>query len=101
MMFPLNIIISTSAKIIEYKQEKQFIIFQLTLVIIVTLLSKRPLGRSPVSILCATVRRDDASRGCFVDTEKTWFLKHSLFWLSGLLHEAAACCELGGATLCL
>lgn len=97
MMFPLNIIISTSAKIIQYKQEKQFIIFQLTLVIIVTLLSKRPLGRSPVSVLCATVRRDDASRGCFVDTEKSY----SLFWLSGLLHEAAACCELGGATLCL
>lgn len=56
--------------------------------------------RSAFSILCATVRRNDASRGCFVDTEKTWFLKYSLFWLSGLLHEATACCELGGATLC-
>lgn len=64
-------------------------------VIIVTLLSGRLSGLLSASS-CATVGQDDASRGCFVDTERTWFLKHSLFGSAGLLHQAGACCELRG-----
>lgn len=48
------------------------------------------------AVLRATVRQDDTSRECFVDTEKTWFLEYSQLnvWISGLWHETGAGCEL-------
>ncbi len=55
--------------------------------------SQRLLGLQSVSSALLSVRQDDGGRGCFVDTERTWFLECSLLnvWISGLRHEAGGC----------
>ena len=58
--------------------------------IFVMLLSQRLLGLLSVSSALLSVRQDDGGRGCFVDTERTWFLECSQLnvWTSGLQREA-------------
>lgn len=44
----------------------------------------------------STVKKNDGSRECFVDTVRTWFLEYSQLdvWNSGLQHEVGAVWEL-------
>ena len=68
--------------------------------------SQRLLSFLSVSSALLSVRQDDGGRGCFVDTERTWFLECSRLavWISGSSAWGwgwGGCSWAAGTTLCL